>query len=167
MPFGKQYVPESVHFCPAQHGPPRTPQSWQVPGVPEKVLVQAVPGSVQTRSTDDWPGQQGSPLRPQPHRLPLHIPYVPELNGIEQVSPSAKHCPLRQHPLPLQLLPGQQGSPGSPHCWQIPDDNDEVEQTNPLTHDGADVVIPSAGQHDSPGPPQLEQRLPRQERPEP
>jgi hypothetical protein len=66
-------VPASVHFWPAQQGPPATPQVLQVP-VAYEVLVQAVFASVQTSVLDEVLGQQGSPFLPQPQRPAWHMP---------------------------------------------------------------------------------------------
>jgi hypothetical protein len=79
---------------------------------------------------------------------------------LAQVEPSARQLPLKQQPL-LQVLPGQQGEPGVPHrAHRL----ELVLHTEPATHRSVPFV---PGQQVSPGLPQVEQMLLRQERPVP
>jgi hypothetical protein len=81
---------------------------------------------------------------------------------LPQVEPSARQLPLKQQPL-LQVLPGQQGAPGVPHKAHSPVVEVELH-TEPATHLS---VPPVPVQQVSPGLPQDEQMLLRQERPAP
>jgi hypothetical protein len=133
----------------------------QVPPVP--VLEQAVPGSVHAGSVV-VAGQQGSVVLPQPQRPLWHMPNGIVAFEVVQLSPSAVQRPLKQQALPSHRLPGQHGSPGWPQRWHVPVVADVDEQVNPSTQTGVALLAPSGGQHVSPGPPQLEHRLPRHDR---
>jgi hypothetical protein len=79
-----------------------------------------------------------------------------------QLEPSARQLPLKQQPL-LQVLPGQQGAPAVPHRAHRPVVEVELH-TEPAAHRSVPLV---PGQQVSPGLPQDEQTLLRQERPAP
>jgi hypothetical protein len=79
-----------------------------------------------------------------------------------QLEPSARQLPLKQQPL-LQVLPGQQGAPGVPHRAHRP-----VVEVELHTEPAAQRSVPPAPvQQVSPGLPQDEQMLLRQDRPAP
>ena len=90
-----------------QQAPPGTPHLVQmapvVPGVVEHRLVaSAQEGEVR---------QQGSPVLPHAQLPARQMPGV----AVPQVPFSAVQTPLEQQPAPSQMLPAQQGPPGTPH----------------------------------------------------
>ncbi len=118
--------------------------------MPQGTQRRVVPSSLQARVGShcvvvEKDGQQASALRPHGQRPPWQVPTaaVPEPHE----APLATHWLLKQQPPALQVLPAQQGPPGSPHRWQMPSPKVEL-QTLPA----AQGVAP--GQQGSPAPPQ-------------
>jgi hypothetical protein len=60
---------------------------------------------------------------------------------VTHIAPSAMQVSSRQHPLPPQVWPAQQGAPGMPQVVQMPGEDDgdlaSREQTVPVAQESA------------------------------
>jgi hypothetical protein len=88
------------------------------------------------------PPQHGSSALPHGQRPFRHWPNVLVELLVMHVAPSAMQTPEKQHPLPAQTSPSQQGAPGVPQVAQTPtlDDDEVIEQTVPGPQRSAALV---------------------------
>jgi hypothetical protein len=102
-------VPLQVLFV--QHGWPEPPQGMQLTEPLAAAMQIVVVRSLQVCPCPPAAGQQGCPAAPQSHAPCMQVPKVAVEVATLHVCPSARHCPAKQQPPPLQVVPSQHGSP--------------------------------------------------------